>query len=102
MTTLALQKRIFWSLIVAILGLFALYGYFVSTSITNVLLREEVEENILAVNSEISQLEFIYLDQKNTVTLEFAYEMGFIDINDKEFVSRKSLLSRELTLNNEI
>ena len=102
MTTLALQKRIFWSLVVAILALFVLYGYFVSTSITNVILREEVEENILAVNSEISQLEFIYLDQKNTVTLEFAYEMGFMDIDDKEFVSRKSLLSRELTLNNEI
>ena len=101
-TTIALQKRVFWALMGLILCLFAFYGYFVSKSITNVLLREEVEENILAVHSEISQLEFEYLDRKNEVTLEFAYAMGFQDIEDKEFVARKSVLGQQFTLNNEI
>lgn len=101
-TTIALQKRIFWALCGLILALFALYGYFVSKSITNVLLREEIEENILVVNSQISQLEFAYLDKKNEVTLDFAYDMGFHDIENKEFVARKSVLGAQLTLNNEI
>ena len=63
-TTIALQKRVFWSIIVAILFLFSLYGYFVSKSITNVLLREEVEQEILAVNSNLGELEFAYLNKK--------------------------------------
>ncbi len=101
-TTIALQKRIFWSLVVAVLCLFGLYGYFVSKSVTNVLLREEVEENIVLVNSEISRLEFVYLEEKNKITLNYAYERGFHDIEEKEFVARKSVLGQQLTLNNEI
>ena len=100
--TIALQKRIFWSIAVVILFLFSLYGYFVSKSITNVLLREEVEQEILAVNSNISQLEFTYLIQKNTISLIFAHDKGFHDIKSKEFVTRKSVLGERLTLNNEI
>lgn len=98
-TTIALQRRIFWFLVGFVLCLFSTYGYFVSKSITNVLLREEVEENILVVNSQISELEFSYLDKKNKVTLELAYDMGFHDIEDKEFVARKSVLGQQLTLN---
>ena len=101
-TTIAFQKRIFWSFIVAILFLFGLYGYFVGKSVTNVLLREQVEQDILTVNSHISDLEFTYLNKKNTVSLHFAYENGFHDITEKEFVTRKSVLSERLTLNNEI
>ena len=100
-TAIALQKRVFWSLIIAILFLFSLYGYFVSRSITNVLLREEVEQEILTTNSNISELEFAYLDKKNMVNLSFAYAQGFKDVRKKEFVTRKSVLSERLTLNNE-
>ena len=101
-TAITLQKRIFWAIFGLILLLFTAYGYFVSKSITNVLLREEVEESIVMVNSEISRLEFTYLNQKNTVTLDFAYKMGFRDIKNKEFVARKSVLGQQLTLTNEI
>lgn len=101
-TTIALQKRIFWSIIVVILFLFSLYGYFVSKSIINVLLREEVEQEILATNSNISEFEFAYLNKKDTVNLSFAYAQGFKDIRSKEFVARKSVFSERLTLNNEL
>ena len=101
-TTIALQRRVFWSILVTILFLFSLYGYFVSRSITNVLLREEVEQDILAVSSRISEHEFDYLNKKDTVSLSFAYSKGFHDIKSKEFVARKSVLSERLTLNNEL
>ena len=73
-----------------------------SKSITNVLLREEIEESMLVVNSEISTLEFAYLEEKNRITLDFAYDRGFHDIKNKEFVTRKSVLGAQLTLSNEI
>lgn len=102
-TTITRQKRIFWAFVIMILFLFSAYGYFVSRSITNVVLREEVEQEIIAVNSNISELEFTYLEQKNTISLSFAYGLGFEDINGKkEFVARRSVFSERLTLNNEI
>ena len=101
-TTTAVQKRVFWALVSALAVLFALYGYFVSMSITNVLLREEVEQQIAEFSSEISQLEFAYLDHKNSINLQYAYDQGFSDISNKTFVTRKSVLGERLTLNNEI
>ena len=101
-TTGAVQKRIFYGLLVLLLVLFGLYGYFVSKSITNVLLREETEQDILAVNSDISELEFKYLDQKNMINLDLAYEWGFSDISDKTFVTRASVFTERLTVSNEI
>jgi hypothetical protein len=101
-TAIALQKRIFWSIAVFVLVLFTLYGYFVSKSITNVLLRAELEQNIATINTDISELEFEYLDKKNTISIQFAYAKGFKDIRDKQFVARKSFLGKRLTLSNEI
>lgn len=99
-TTIDLNKKIFWSLLALLVVLFGLYGYFISKSIVNVLVREEVEQNIVATNSEISSLEFAFLEQKNTISLNFAYERGWKDINRKEFVARNSELGNRLTLNN--
>lgn len=99
MTTMGIQKRMFWIALLCILSLITLYGYFVSKSITNVLLREETEQNIARINSELSELEFDYLTTKNAITLEFAQAKGFHTIKDKVFVARKSYLGRELSLN---
>lgn len=101
-TTIALQKRVFWGLIISMCMLVGLYGYFVSKSITNVLLREEVEQEIVATNSKISELEFAYLNEKNKINLSFAYAHGFTDVKKKEFVARRSVFGERLTLNNEI
>lgn len=101
-STLAIQKRIFWILIIFIVTMIALYVYFVSKSITNVLLREEIETKVADVNSDISALEFSYLEEKDAISLELAYEKGFHPIAEKSFVARKTFLGTRLTVNNEI
>lgn len=62
------------------------------------LLREEVESKIVEVNSDISSLEFEYLDKKNMISLVYAYDAGFVDIGEKEYVTRKSVLGSRVTL----
>lgn len=100
-TTTQRQKRIFWAILFVIMSLFATYGYFVSKSITNVLLREEIEQQIVQAHSDIGELEFVYLERKNMVNLSYAYNAGFVDISDKEFVARKSVLGSRVTLNDD-
>lgn len=79
-----------------------LYGYFVSTSIVNVLVRQEVEQEIATLNSIISSFEFDYITRKEHINLEYAYALGFTHITKKQFVTRKSLLSQGLSINDEI
>lgn len=78
------------------------YGYFVSKSIVNVIIREEIEQDLAKANSHLSILESGYIEKKNAINLELAYELGFENIADKKFVARKSLLGKRLTLSDEI
>ncbi|MCH8889453.1 hypothetical protein IID26_03500 [Patescibacteria group bacterium] len=98
---LSLKKRIFWILIISIASLLIFYGYFVSHSIINVVLREEVEQELTRVTTRISDLEFQYLSKKDSINLAFAHSLGFQNVSQKQFVSRQSLLSQRLTLGEE-
>lgn len=83
-----LGQKIFRILVCTLFLFILLYGYFVSTSIINVLVRKEVEQSITDVNSRLSELETHYLVLKNQITLEYAYTRGFVDITDKQFTVR--------------
>jgi hypothetical protein len=92
-------KRVL-SLLASLLAIFVvLYVYFVSSSIVNVLVREEVDFDIAVISSEISELEARYLEEKNKMTLEYAYTLGFNDLKKKDFVIRASLATHDLTFN---
>lgn len=95
---LSLKRRIFWVLVVSIAALLFLYGYFVSYSIVNVVLREEVEQELTQVTTRLSDLEFQYLSKRDTINIALAYSLGFQDISQKQFIYRRSLLSQNLTL----
>ena len=101
-TTCILERRVFWIFIGTIILLLGLYSYFVSKSIVNVIIREEIEQDLARVNSHISSLEYDYLKKKNHINLKLAYELGFEDVRSKEFVTRKSLLGKRLTVSDEI
>lgn len=84
------EKRVFTALVLAVFVLMGLYGYFISKSIINVIVREEINNDIVAVSSAISELEFGYINRKNTINKEFAMLTGFKDLTEKKFVARKS------------
>lgn len=48
--------------------------------------RNVAEESILEVKSEISELEFVFLEKTRNLTKEFAYSIGFQDVNEVVFV----------------
>ena len=102
LTIIIIERRLV-RLLTTLLVVFAiLYGYFVSASIVNVLVRQEIKEEIAILNSTMSGLEFDYITRKDSINIEYAYALGFTDINKKQFVTRKSLLSQGLSINDEI
>ena len=96
-TTHVLEKRIFWCLAFISITLVGMYAVLISKSIVNVIVREEIEENIIHTNTKIGQLEFEYIRQKDMVTIALAESLGFSDVVEQHFVKRVSTLSARLT-----
>lgn len=90
------EKRAFTALIAMIFMLMGFYGYFISKSIVNVIVREEFNNEIVRVNSAISELEFKYIAHKSTINREYAKVVGFTDLTEKKFVARKSFAKLSL------
>lgn len=100
--TLNTQKRLFTVLLFSVVVLMSLYVFLVSKSIVNVIIREEIQNEMMAIHSTTGELESQYIVLKNAIDIEFAYTLGFTDVMGKTFVARKSLLGRSLTVNDEI
>lgn len=93
-----LERQLIRALFLTLFLLASLYVYFLSASVLNVVMREEIGKDIAAFNSQIGELEHSYLSQKNRIGLNDASTLGFVKIADKRFVERYSLTQRGLTL----
>lgn len=91
-----LSQKIFWALSILIILFASMYMYFVSSSIVNVVLRKEIETEIVKIHSQVGELESQYLALENNITMDRALSMGFVKLSDKKFITRTN---RSLSIN---
>ena len=89
-------ERLFWLALAGIATVFALYVYCISLSISNVVLREEMQLELAATNSRIGELESEYLTKKYAIDMQYAESLGFVALESKHFAVREG---SNLTLN---
>ena len=82
------EQRAFWSLLSIMIALVGLYIYFISMSVMNVVLREEMLLEITAAHSNVGEMEAVYLTKKNAIDAQYATTLGFQPIEKKHFVTR--------------
>ena len=87
------QIRFFWTLVSLIVIATFLYVYFVNTMIFNTARRHNIEEMIVDAKSEVSELEFAFITKKREITKEYAYSIGFEDLERVVFVDSADSLS---------
>jgi len=85
------ERKVFAIFIVLALLLCAAYGYFLHRAISNVMARENTLKEVASLDIRLNELEFSYIALQNSVSLEDAYERGFVDIEAPVFVSRTPL-----------
>lgn len=81
-------RRVVWLLSSCVLILGILYVYFLGAAISNVLVREDVEQQIASTQSEISQLGGEYLARQSELTLEMARSYGLQQTSETHYVRR--------------
>ena len=94
-----IERKLLIGLMILVILLSVSYGYFIKQTVQNVVLRKETDEKISDLGSEVSFLEVQYIEFKNKINLDFAYSLGYKEIQDVKFVSR-SIMSKTLTLSN--
>ncbi len=86
-----LSQKLFWFLVVLIVLLSIAYVYFVNSSIINVALRDDHEEEISVVQTQITSLVTEYLALSSLIDFDQAVLLGFAEAKDKnDFVARQS------------
>lgn len=74
-----IEQKIILLLILLLVGQALMYVYLVNSSIFNVVARKEHEEMISLTETEITGLVSEYMALSEKITLELAYERGFVD-----------------------
>ncbi len=68
--------------------LFVGYIYFLSATVVHVVIRKEVTQEIVALRSEIANLESEYIERQHAMSGGIASQKGFVAIADKIFIDR--------------
>lgn len=78
-----IERKIFW-ILASLLSLVALFYLYSVLSLTFAVVdRNTINTSIHQLANQSSQLEAEYLTQTNSVTLSFAKELGFSEVNAK-------------------
>lgn len=64
------------------------YVYFVNITISTIAQHKEIKDSISDIEAESTYVEEKYLLLQDSVSIEMAYNKGFIDVVDTKFVSR--------------
>lgn len=77
----AIFSMIFLCLLCAIM-----YIYFVSYSVVEVVLREEIIDKASILEGTISDKESKYIALKSSITETFAFDEGYVSLSNKQYV----------------
>ena len=83
------QRARFFTIMIAVsaLSIFA-YIYAINATARNVAVRQNLERQIAEVSTKLDTLEFAYIELKNNVTMELAYQYGFQEATTPLYISR--------------
>lgn len=92
-TTVSFQyeKRVIAGITALLLGLAALYTYFVMMSIAAVVEREELAQNITQRADAVASLEREYLARSHQLSETVAYQSGYVAAHHRLYVERGTL-----------
>jgi type II secretory pathway component PulM len=71
----------------ALLFLFIAYMYVVSSTVLQVVAREQIADQIVALESDIGQLEASYMMAQHEISKDIAFQSGFIPADNKFFIT---------------
>lgn len=87
------QMRVFYVLSALVLASFVLYLVFIGQTVFLLVNGKNIELEKRTIATEISELELQTLSLNDTISIEKAYELGFVNAPSTQFVTTKAFVS---------
>ena len=88
--SLKIEKKRLYIATAMLFALVATYMYLVSATIMHVVIRSEVDQSIVQLQSQISELESEYIRAQHRMSTDLASMSGFVAVEEKIFIDRGS------------
>ncbi len=85
------EKAIFGIFFSLFIFLLFSYGFMINKTISNAVAKQQMEKEIIALNSDVNSMESGYLSLKNDITIDFAIAEGFV-VNTEEKYAMSSVV----------
>lgn len=72
---------------------FVMYVFFIGQTVFKLVERKNLEAEKRVLATEISKLELETLSLNDTISIDKAYELGFVDAIDTQFASKKEVVT---------
>ncbi len=82
-----------WVFLVALSVGAILYVVLVNITVISAVEKDSLENKIAEVEARLSETEFDYITERSKVSRELAYEYGFVDVKDPQYVTRGKVQS---------
>jgi len=82
------RVRLFWGLVAISIISLSVYIYAVNAIARNIAIKQDYEREMARISSDFNSLEFAYIELRNNVTMELAYQQGFQEVKSPLYVSR--------------
>jgi hypothetical protein len=82
------EHRILCAAVGILLSVIVLYMYFLSASVVHVVMRKEVDKEMVALGSTVSGLETEFIEAQHRVSENIASLKGFKHADEKVFIDR--------------
>ncbi len=93
------ESRLFYGAVLILFSVFFMYVYFVSASISDVVMRKEIDSQIATLTASISQMEAEYIELQHSVSNDIATHKGYVAVTSKIFIDKSE--DTTLVLRNE-
>lgn len=87
------ELKPFYILAALVLASFLFYAFFIGQTVFRLVEGKNIENNMRTLSTEIATLELQTLSLNDTISIDKAYELGFVDAPDTQFVTQKAVVT---------
>jgi len=91
--TLFQREKIVFALIGLSLAFGTYYAVLISQTVLNAVKERGAQTLIQELHKDIAELELAYIENENSLNMDYAYALGFRDVESRQFVTRTTNLT---------
>lgn len=88
------RHYIFYALLVLIMANAALYLFFINLGVSEILLKKEKLVELKNMKEKNQILEGRYLEEFKKINLDYAYNLGYVDVKSPMFAARTVVMAK--------